>query len=180
MRKNKGNLSTKNLAYLGMLLAITIILGMFFTIRPDPYTKIPTKFIPIAIASMLFGPFWGGILGALADLISYSLNPMAGALLPQITLIEFLYGFTYGLFLKNIADTKMCYVKVLSFTFLQVITLHVFLTTLLLVPVYGVPFWVLFALRIPGFIINTVLQILGIFFIVKFSKTLKKISGGIR
>ena len=180
MKKNTLQLSTKNLATLGMLLAITIILGMFFTIRPDPYTKIPTKFIPIAISSMLFGPFWGGVLGALADLLSYSLNPSQGALLPQITLIEFLYGFSYGLFLKNISPTKKCYIKALFFTLLQVIILHIFLTTLLLVPVYKTPFWALFTLRIPGFIINTILQVFGILFIVKLSKTLKKISGGKR
>lgn len=171
-------IKTKTLAYLGMLLAITIIMGMFFTLRPDPYTKIPTKFIPVAISGMLFGPLWGGIVGALSDLISYSLNPTAGALLPQIILVEFLYGFSYGLILKKIKPSKKGYVKVFFFTLLQIIFLHIFLTTYLLAPIYGMPFCALFILRIPGFIANTLLQIVGVLFIVKLSRQIKKLSGG--
>ena len=129
---------------------------------------------------MLFGPIWGGIVGALSDLISYSLNPSQGALLPQIVLIEFLYGFSYGLFLKNIKAKKSGYFKAVFSTLCQVILLHIFLTTVFLVPVYGIPFKALFILRIPGFIANTLLQVLGIIFIVKFSNTLRKISGGKR
>lgn len=177
MKKRISKLSTRNLTNLSMLLAIAVIFGMFFTSRPDPYTKIPIKFIPVAISAMLFGPVWGGIVGALADVISYSINPAAGAMLPQIIVIEFLYGFSYGLFLKNIIPSKSGYFKTIFFTIIQIIILHVLLTTLALLPVYKLSFKTLFILRTPGFIINTVLQLLGILYIIKYSSQLKKIAG---
>ncbi len=174
----KKNITTKDLARLGMLIAITVILGMFFTIRPTPALKIPTKFISVSISAMLFGPVWGGIVGGLSDLISYALNPVAGALLPQITVVEFLYGFTYGLFLKNVISSKNGYLKGFLCVVFQMVFLHALLTTYLLTPVFNMNFMPLFISRIPGFIINLLLQIIGIFFVIKFSDRIRMLGKG--
>jgi len=169
-------LTTRELCTLSLLLAISIILGIFFTIRPTPTMKIPTKFFPIAISSMLFGPLWGGLTGLLSDTVSYFLNQSAGAFMPQITFIEFLYGFTYGLFLRNIHKNN--YIKGIIGVLFQIIFLHILLTTYFLVPVFNTPFVPLLISRLPAAGINSFLQLFGIIFIIKNSNTFRKLSGG--
>lgn len=171
-------LSTRELCTLSLLLAISVILGMFFTFRPTPAIKIPTKFFPIALSSMLFGPFWGGLIGFLADIISYFFNQSAGAILPQITFVEFLYGFTYGLFLRHAAKSCKGYLKGIICVLFQIVFIHILLTTYFLVPIFKTPFIPLLISRLPAAGINTILQLIGIIFIIKHSNTFRKLSGG--
>ena len=171
-------LSTKELCTLSLLLAIAVIMGLFFTFRIGNFIKIPTKFIPISVSSMLFGPLWGGLTGLLADTFSYLLNPSAGIFMPQITFVEFLYGFTYGLFLRYATNSLKSHFKTILCIVLQTIFLHLILTTYFLVPVVGGNFTSLFVTRLPAAGINALLQLIGLFFIIKNSTTLYKISGG--
>ena len=171
-------LSTKELCTLSLLLAISVIMGLFFTFRIGNLIKIPTKFIPIAISSMIFGPFWGGLTGLLADTFSYLLNPSAGMFMPQITFVEFLYGFTYGLFLRYASNSSKSYFKAILCVTFQILFLHLLLTTYFLVPVIGATFKSLLITRLPAAGINAALQLIGMFFIIKNSATLYKFSGG--
>lgn len=172
-------LSTREICSLGLLLAITVIMAMFFTIRIGTGIKIPTKFLPIAISAMLFGPLWGGVIGILADLLAYMFNPVAG-FLPQITFVEFLYGFTYGLVLKNISRSSSGYVKGILCVIFQIVFLHLFLTSYFLIPIMGNNYSWILTYRLTPAIINTVLQIAGICFLVTYSDTFRKISGGVK
>lgn len=171
-------LSTRELCTLSLLLAIAVIMGLFFTFRIGNLIKIPTKFIPIAISSMLFGPLWGGLTGLLADAFSYLLNPSAGMFMPQITFVEFLYGFTYGLFLRYASPNSKSHLKAILCILFQNVFLHLLLTTYFLIPVIGSTFKSLLITRLPAAGINAILQFTGLFFIVKNSSLLRKISGG--
>lgn len=172
-------LTTRELTSMGMLLAIAVLMSMFFTFRIGNAIKIPTKFLPIAIASMLFGPLCGGLIGILADILAYMFNPVAG-FMPQITFIEFLYGFTYGLFLSNVRKSPQGFLKAISCVLFQIIFLHIFLTSYILIPVMGVNYTAVLLHRLPAAAVNTVLQTAGICFIVIYSDMFRKLSGGIK
>lgn len=130
-------LTTRDICVLGMLIALTVILGIFLTFRPTDSIKVSTKFISVFVASCLFGPLWGGFVGAAADILSFFFNPVGGAWLWQITLIEFLYGFVYGIFFyKKIRTVAFSYFKIIICTLFEIVILHYFLTSFVLLS-YG-------------------------------------------
>ncbi len=94
---NKKEFAIKRLSILAMLVAITVILAVFCTIRIGNAIKIPLKFITVFITAALYGPICGGVVGALGDILNSFLVPI-GIPLPQITIVEFIYGVIMGLF----------------------------------------------------------------------------------
>lgn len=89
---------------LGMFIAMEVILTRFLSIQ-TPIVRIGFSFIPIAISSMMFGPVFGGIAAALADIIGMMIFPTGGAFFPGFTLSAFLTGVIYGLFLSKKSKT---------------------------------------------------------------------------
>ena len=170
-------LSSREICTMGMLLAITALMSMYLTLRIGEGIKIPTKFLPIAVASMLFGPLCGGVIGVLADLLAYVINPVA-FFMPQITFVEFLYGFTYGLFLRNVSNSPKGYLTGIASVLFQIIFIHILLTSYFLMPVMNLGYKAMIIMRLPAALINTLLQIAGICFIVKYSEKFRKLSGG--
>ena len=59
--------NTRILTASAMLLAIAVILG-FFKIPVNQFMELRFAFLPIACTGMLFGPFVGGVVGALSSL----------------------------------------------------------------------------------------------------------------
>lgn len=170
-------LTAKKLSVMGMFLALTLILSMFFTIRIGSGIKISTKFLPLAIASMLFGPFYGGLIGALSDILSYLVNPVS-FFLPQITFVNLLYGVTYGIFLRNVSASKKGYICAVLCVLFQIIFLNMLLSSYFLMPVMGLNYTAMLALRLPAAIFNLIIQIVGLFLIVKHSEFFRKITVG--
>ncbi len=89
---------------LGLLIALEVVLSRFLSVATGS-VKIGVQFMPIAIAAMLYGPLWGGAVGALADLVGALAFPI-GAYFPGFTISAFLAGMIYGLFLYNRKVTK--------------------------------------------------------------------------
>ena len=87
----------KTITYMGLFIALEVILTRFLAIQ-TPIVRISFTFLPIALSAMLFGPLFGGIAAALADLVGMMLFP-SGPFFPGFTLTAFLTGATYGLFL---------------------------------------------------------------------------------
>ena len=170
-------LSVRELCTLGMLLALTTILAVFLTVRIGEGIKIPTKFLSISVASMLFGPLYGGLIGALADILTYAVNPVA-YFMPQITFVEFLYGFTYGLFLRNLSNSAKGYISVVSCVLFQIVFIHILLTSYFLMPVMQLSYPAMLAMRLPAAAVNCALQIIGVCFVVKYSDAFRRLSAG--
>ncbi len=78
------------------MIALEIVLSRFLAISTS-YFKISLAFLPVVLAGMLYGPWWGGAAAAAADLIGALLFPI-GPYFPGFTLTAFLRGMTYGLF----------------------------------------------------------------------------------
>ena len=82
-----------------LLIAIEIVLSRFLSIA-TPIVKIGFDFAPMALAGILFGPWYGCAVGALSDFLGANLFPI-GAYWPGFTLVAGLCGLTYGLLLHN-------------------------------------------------------------------------------
>lgn len=83
------------LAVCAVLAALSFVLDRLLGIRVTEQISVNLSFVPIMLAGYLFGPLWGGVVGALADIICTILVPQ-GAYHPGFTLCNFLIGFLAG------------------------------------------------------------------------------------
>ncbi|MBE7051750.1 MAG: folate family ECF transporter S component [Ruminococcaceae bacterium] len=169
--------SAKDLCALGLLIAITVLLAVYATLRIGGAIKIPFKFISVFITAAIFGPFWGGMIGAIADVIAFMISPVGGAFVPQITMVEFLYGFTYGLVFFNMSSWGgyKTMLKIIFCVIFQIVFLNLGLTTYLLAPMMNMSFETLLATRAYAGVINMALQLIVISVISKYISSFRKI-----
>ena len=171
--------TVKDLCSLGVLIAIAVVLAVYGTVRVGSAIKISFKFIPVFITAAVFGPIWGGTVGALADILAYIVSPVGGAFLPQITMIEFMYGFTYGLFFFNMNrwDGYKSMIKIIICVIFQITVLNLWMTTKMLTPIMHMSFNNLLVMRAVSGVINMAIQLIVISimskYISSFRKTLK-------
>ncbi len=159
MKKFFPNLSVKDICLLGLLVAITALLSIFCTFRIGTVVKIPLKFISVFITGALYGPIFSGFVAATGDLLNCLLAP-SGPIIPQITIIEFLSGFMYGLlFFKSNLSKKSYIVRTILCVGIQFL-IDMFLTTALFSLWLGwyPSFAVAFGARLVAGIIKPILQ----------------------
>ncbi len=179
MNKIFPKLSVRDICTLGLLLAITVILAIFATFRIGDAVKIPTKFVSVFVAAAAFGPFWGGICAALGDLLNAVLVPV-GPLLPQITMLEFVSGFTYGLFFMKSGEysTNDYAVRVIICVFVQMFIDMVLTTAVLTFGVhYYSSFVFAFLWRLPAGLIKAALQLVALLMLKGLVERIRKIYG---
>lgn len=169
----KRKFGVKEIAFTGMLTALTVILGYVSGfLRVGNISKISISFIPVYISGAIFGPLTGGIVAATADIISYITNP-TGVYLWQLTLIEFLYGFLFGIiFYRKTGDVlgvKKLNLKILLFSLIQLL-LNMTLKTLVLMKAGFLPDNLITAmgLRAGGCFVAVILNFIFINLLEKF------------
>ena len=91
-------ITTKDLALLGLLLALKIILGRYLAID-FTIVRISFAFVVNALIGYLFGPWVGAGMGAIGDILGYFGFPQTYAYFPGYTLSAAISGFVYGYFL---------------------------------------------------------------------------------
>ncbi len=175
MKKFFPRLTVKDICILGLLIAVTVILAVLGTFRIGNAIKIPTKFISIFVTATLYGPFYGGLVAVLGDLFNCLLAP-SGVFLPQITALEFLNGFIFGIFFfKNTITAKSYAIRNLLCAMILFVV-DIFLTGAVLVSVGIFPnFAISFATRIWAGIIKFVLHIAVIFAFKNFTNKLRRL-----
>ncbi|WP_298841230.1 folate family ECF transporter S component [Clostridium sp.] len=89
--------NTRIFIFMGLLISIQIVLTRFFSIQ-TPIVRIGFGFIPLVIASVMFGPVLGGITAAFSDILGMMLFP-SGVYFPGFTLSALLSGIIYGILL---------------------------------------------------------------------------------
>lgn len=104
LKHEQKGVNTKVLITSSLLIAISIILtrvlGIMVPIAGVSGLRISFGMIPIYMASFLFGPLMGGLVGMISDLIGFILNPMGGAYFPGFTLSAILIGVVPSLVQK--------------------------------------------------------------------------------
>ncbi len=101
----KKHLTTKAIVGSGLLVAISIILTRVFSIAM-PTLRLGFGDVPIIISGIVYGPFVGGITGAISDVLGYMINPMGGAYFPGFTVSAALRGIIPGLIYMIIPRKK--------------------------------------------------------------------------
>jgi ECF transporter S component (folate family) len=93
----------RKIAFAGMFIALNIVLTRFLSqmIYIGGLQAIRLSFgeIPLMLSGIILGPVYGGITGALADLIGYPINAQ-GAYFPGFTITAALSGLLPGLMSK--------------------------------------------------------------------------------
>jgi ECF transporter S component (folate family) len=117
---------TRMITFMGMLIALNVLLTHVVPVIQADIIRISFGFVPLSLSGMLFGPIYGGICGALSDLLGMAIASK-GSYFPGFTLTAFLSGTIYGLFLyrkpKNLARTAMAVLCISIFVNLGLNTL---------------------------------------------------------
>ena len=149
--------STRNLAILGVLLALEIVLARFLSISAWNI-RIGFSFVPIVIAAMLFGPLGSALVAALGDFLGAVLFPI-GPYFPGFTLTAFLTGIVFGVLLHKKQSVAGTALAVLAVQFV----LGLFLNTFWIHVLYHSPFLPLLATRVvQAVLLSVVLPMAGI------------------
>lgn len=132
-----------------LLIALNVILTRFLSISTT-YLRIGFGVLPVAIAGIAYGPLWGGVCGAVGDLLGMMIFPTGGDFFPGFTLTAFLTGFLFGIFLHR----RYSVLRLLLACLLVCIALNLVLDTLWLVIMYGSGALSLLPARIVKCVIN--------------------------
>lgn len=108
MRKRKVFASTKSLTLMAMLVAMSVVIGIFCKSVLDfgGVFRVTFENLPIILAGMVFGPITGGIVGLSSDIISYLLSGQAYPLNPVVTLGAVSVGIISGLIAKYVVKRR--------------------------------------------------------------------------
>lgn len=162
---------TRMIVSVSILIALEIILTRYFSIQ-TPIVRIGFGFIPVALASIMFGPVIGGITAALGDIIGMAIAP-AGAYFPGFTLSAFLSGVIMGLFLHKSSKT---FVHIALAVITVTLFINLGLNTLWLSMITGKAVMVLMIPRMLKEAVMLPIQIFLIHFMWKYIRTFVKLS----
>lgn len=164
-------LSTKDVCILGLLIAITIVLSAISgNLRIGNFSKLSISFVTVFIAAYCYGGLAGGLVAALADIISCFVNPV-GPFILQLTVIEFIFGFIYGIFFYQI-NPKRYILNVVVCDVIQLIT-NILLKTAVLATTFNSTFSAYFIARLPVCLIQTGIILIVLILLKPFLKSFK-------
>lgn len=142
---------THRLVYMALLVATSIVFtrvfGVMLPIAGVGALRLSFGEIPIILAGLLMGPVAGGVVGTLADLLGYALNPMGGPYFPGFTLTAALTGILPALFLRWFFNNRLSLASILVAIACSELLTSVILNTFWLSIMYGRAFFVLLPLR---------------------------------
>ena len=111
----KGVFKLKNVAIIGMMLALGVILDRLFSFYPTPTFRILSfSYLPGVIVAMLFGPWAALIYGLISDTLKFAVNPH-GFYFFGYAISEMLMFFIYACFLykRRISFFKVLFAKII-------------------------------------------------------------------
>lgn len=138
--------ATRQITVCALLAALGAVLGMMSLPLPavsaGGYSlKIGITVLPVILAAVLYGPAYGGMVGAITDLLPALLFPK-GPFMPWFTIIGALFGVIPGLFFTR--GQKPTVKRLLAAISAGQLTCSVLLNTLLLVSLYGLPYQIVY------------------------------------
>jgi len=116
--------------------------------------RLSLTFMPVAWAAMLFGPFAGGVTGAIGDVIGWVINPV-GPFFPGFTVSGFVTGIIYGIFLYR---KEITWKRVIFAAFTMIFVVEVGLNTIWLNILTGSAYKVLIGARLVKALITMPVQ----------------------
>jgi ECF transporter S component (folate family) len=148
----------KKIIYLSLFIAMEVIFTRFLSIQ-TPIVRIGFGFLPIAIAAMMFGPIYGGIMAGVADVLGMMLFPSGGAFFPGFTISACLSGVIYGVLLYQKPKT---WIRITMAVVTLTIIITLGLNSIWLAMLTGQGIWAILPTRILKAIIMIPIQIIVI------------------
>jgi len=140
---------TKSLVYLGIFTALSIILTRLASIRIPiggvEAIRIGFGQLPVIMAGIYLGAGAGALVGGLADVLGFFLNPM-GPYLPHFTLTAILHGLLPGLIFHY--NSRSLRKRIFWSITIPQVTIGVFLTSYFLHSIFGIPWNILLLPRL--------------------------------
>ena len=177
MEKNYLNAkqNTLRICTVAMFIAAAVVLEVF-AVRIGSGIKISFKFLSVFVCSVFFGPVWGGLCGSISDILAYLARSGGGAYLFLASIVEFLYGVSYGLFFYKFKKfDKMAIFKVVICVLLNTTILSTFVMAYVLKGVMNMTYTTALISRMPTTLLNMVIHLVGVTLILKYIPKLKKI-----
>ena len=160
------HLNTKVYVNLALLVAVAILLTRFASFRlmigPVEGVRLGFGVFPVVFAGLMFGPLAGCMVGIVADIAGYLIDPVkTGAYLPQLTLVAGLHGIIPPLVASAFGAKRRN--SALAVT--TAIGIDAFIATLILVPIiiqiaFGIPYLIALPARLISFAIQTPLYVM--------------------
>ena len=98
----KKTVSAKSIVMLGLMVALNVVLGRLSIQFTQEVRVSVFGFLPIALAGMLMGPLYGGLVGAAGDVLNFALfTHVYGPYFPGYTVTALLSGLWYGFVLQG-------------------------------------------------------------------------------
>ncbi len=114
-------LTTREIAIMGILIAIHVFLGRYLALNIGSFIRINFSFVATAITASFFGPLWTAIACGISDIIGATLFP-TGSFFPGLTFSAMVSGYIYGIFLYRkhfswwrVILVRVCHTVVVSF-----------------------------------------------------------------
>ena len=97
--KNNARVRLRRLVVSAMFVAVGVLLSGPLSLYFGTF-KTGIETLPKILAGVLFGPLWGGLVGAVIDFLQAVLFPRGGYQ-PLFTVVAFFFGFIPGLFFRK-------------------------------------------------------------------------------
>ncbi len=141
----------KKISFISLLIAMSIVLTRLASIRIAiggvEGIRIGFGKLPIILGGIMLGPIYGGVVGAISDMIGYIIQPI-GPYMPHFTVISALAGIL-PVFLFRIFGRNDCNVAKIAIT----IGVTIGITDFILIPytlhfIFGIPLQILIIPRL--------------------------------
>lgn len=148
-------LEIRHLTHAGLLAALSIILTRLAAVMVLNTIRLSFGTIPIYMAGLLFGPSIGGLVGAVADLVGFLINPFGATFVPHIFLASVMRGIIPPLVVRAIGNNGNNWLpKVVVSILVAELVSGIFLTTWGLSWLLGQEFFVILPPRIIALVVQ--------------------------
>lgn len=152
--------TTKKLVFMGLFIALEIVLTRVVSLMPSTITRISLSFIVYSFSGLLFGPVFTGLMAMFGDLVGAILFPPPGGFMIGFTLSAMVAGVLFGFITK---DTK----RIILILILNLVIIEIFMNTYWLHILLDLPMMGLWIQRAPGILINFVLRLVVLIPLIK-------------
>ena len=157
---------TKYVVYGALFIAIAVVLGSFLSFYLTENIKISFAPVIVMFAGSVLGPLWGAATGGITDFLSFLIGGKAiGTYFPGMTITMALYGLLAGLLFYRREQNGILRIS-LSTLLIQTVC-SMLLNTFWLSILYGTPYVVLLATRVPSTYISCAIYVVVLCVLVK-------------
>jgi ECF transporter S component (folate family) len=154
MRQNTWSWAvTRTVVLGGLLVAVSVVLTRFLSLMIPlggaGAIRLGLGPVPIMLAGIFAGPFTGATVGLVADLVGFTINPMGGPFIPELTVVSALYGVIPALVLRRVRGAATySFREVLLAVIITQFTLAVVVSPWVLFRYFGIPLQINVPLRL--------------------------------